>query len=235
MSDKINSMFSSISASYDRLNKIISLGLDKKWRKKTALKCLDMPGELNILDVATGTGELAIEISKIAAHNNRLVNIIGVDFNEDMLKIAEAKIKNLNIQNIKLINQDVLSTTFDNNSFDVITSAFALRNLDSLDQFINEINRILKNKGKIVFLDVLKPGLIFSKLLKFYYFYVIPLLGSKVNKDAYNYLVMSLWMFDKNKFINLLKDRGFINIKLENTIFGTAFIVSAEKSVMIER
>ncbi|MCL5434040.1 MAG: ubiquinone/menaquinone biosynthesis methyltransferase [Candidatus Marsarchaeota archaeon] len=234
MSDKINSMFSSISSNYDKLNRIISLGLDKKWRRKSASKCLDMQGELKILDVATGTGELAIEISKLAAHNKKIVDIIGVDFNADMLAIAENKIKKLNLQNIKLINEDILSTNFDNKSFNIITSAFALRNLDNLDQFIDEINRLLKDNGKIIFLDVSKPGYIFSKLFKFYYFYIIPLLGSKYNKNAYYYLVMSLWVFDKNKFIKLLENKGFINIKLENTIFNTAFIVSAEKPTDVE-
>jgi len=229
MSNNINQMFSSISASYDRLNSIISLGFDQVWRKLVAKECLKDKNELKILDAATGTGELAINIVKLAEKQNKKVDVIGVDFNKDMLAIANEKITKNNIKDIKLIEGDVLYTDFPNEEFDVITSAFALRNLDNLKRFMDETYRILKPEGQIVFLDVAKPGAILNKLFKFYYFKIIPMIGAKYNKNAYLYLVNSLWAFEKDKIIDLLKDLNFKDIKIKNLTLGAAFILSAKK------
>jgi demethylmenaquinone methyltransferase/2-methoxy-6-polyprenyl-1,4-benzoquinol methylase len=229
MSDNINQMFSSISANYDKLNKIISFGLDKKWRKLVANECLKYKDNIKILDAATGTAELALSIVKLAKKQNKNVNVVGIDFNKDMLAIANEKIKINNIKNINLINGDVLYTNFSNEEFDVVTSAFALRNVDNLKVFIEETYRILKKNGYIVFLDVAKPSIIINKLLKFYYFYIIPMIGARYNKSAYLYLVNSLWTFEKDKLIDILINSNFKDIKIKNLTMGTAFILIAKK------
>ncbi|MGC8648982.1 MAG: ubiquinone/menaquinone biosynthesis methyltransferase [Candidatus Micrarchaeia archaeon] len=229
MSNNVNQMFSSISANYDRLNKIISFGLDKKWRKLVASECLKDKDNIKILDAATGTAELALSIVKLAEKQNKNVDIIGIDFNNDMLAIANEKIKRNNIKNINLINGDILYTNFPNGEFDVVTSAFALRNVDNLKMFIEETYRILKDNGYIVFLDVAKPSAILNKLFKFYYFYIIPMIGAKYNKNAYLYLVNSLWAFEKDKLIDILVNANFKDIKIKNLTLGAAFMLIAKK------
>lgn len=229
MSNEIKQMFSKIADNYDKVNRIISLGADIRWRQRTAKECLDGLKSAKILDVATGTGDLAIALSNVAKMESKDVDIIGLDFNEDMLEIAKKKIKSSRIGNVKLVTGDALATKLSANEFDVITSGFALRNFDNLKDFLKESFRLLKPGGRIVFLDVAKPPASIGNVMQFYYFNVIPMIGAKYNKDAYVYLVSSLWKFDKRKLIQFAREVGFAHINLKNVTFGAAFIFSAKK------
>ena len=147
-----------------------------------------------------------------------------------MLKLAKKKLKKMSIRNVEVISGDALKTGFKERSFDVITSGFALRNFDDLGTFIMETKRVLKPGGKIVLLDVARPE---TKLLKFfqlYYFKIIPALGARYyNEDAYTYLVSSIWKFDKERLMKIVKDAGFRDPKITNLTLGAAFVLTATK------
>ncbi len=230
MSQEIKSMFSRIAHHYDKMNRIMSLGIDTLWRKRAAKESMLDRDTLQVLDIATGTGDLAIEVCKEAEKEGKDVHVHALDFNEDMLKLAKKKLKKMSIRNVEVISGDALKTGFKERSFDVITSGFALRNFDDLGTFIMETKRVLKPGGKIVLLDVARPE---TKLLKFfqlYYFKIIPALGARYyNEDAYTYLVSSIWKFDKERLMKIVKDAGFRDPKITNLTLGAAFVLTATK------
>ncbi len=229
MSEKNKRMFSSIAENYDKVNRIISLGADIGWRKRTAQECLVGRKSAKVLDVATGTGDLAIAIAHEAKKMHKKVSVLGLDFNQDMLNIARSKVKRSKMKNVSLVQGDALDLELKAGSFDIITTGFALRNFDDLGAFIEEAYRVLKPGGKAAFLEVAKPDSVLGDMIKFYYFNVIPMIGSKYNKDAYVWLASSLWRFDKNLLMHLMKKAGFKNIKAKNLTFGVAFILTANK------
>ncbi len=235
MSEENKRMFSLIAKNYDKTNRLISLGADSGWRKEAAKECAIDKKSINVLDVATGTGELAISIVRQVEKNKRKVHVVGLDFNKDMLKIAKDKIAKKGIIDIDFMMGDALALNLCNSSFDVVTSGFALRNFDDLQQFMKESYRVLTPGGKIVFLDVAKPDNVFNKLFEKYYFNIIPLMGARYNKDAYVHLITTAWRFNKNVLSQMAKSIGFVHPKLRNLTFGTAFIFTANKPKKAKR
>ncbi len=232
MSNEIKQMFSTIADKYDKLNHMMSLGKDIGWRRKAARECLLInKDDIVILDVATGTGDLAISILDEAEKNSRKVKITGLDFNKDMLNVARKKIESWKIKNFDLIVGDALSLQLKNSSFDVVTTGFALRNFDNLNAFVEESYRVLKPGGKIVYLDVARPDTALLKLFQFYYFKIVPVIvaSANYNPNAYQYLFSSLWVFDKHKALELVKKAGFKKAVIKNLTLGAAFIIVAEK------
>lgn len=228
-SRQIKMMFSQIASNYDKVNRVISLGADMGWRHEAAKDCMVNRRSIRVLDVATGTGDLAIAIVDEARRRKKKASVAGLDFNEDMLKIAKKKIERRNMRSIELLTGDALSLQLKSGSFDVVTSGFALRNFDDLSQFIRESYRVLTPGGRIVFLDVSKPSNAFDSIFKFYYKTVIPMIGAKYNKDAYLYLVSSMMKFDKARLIDMTKSAGFRKVRLRNLTLGAAFILTGEK------
>ncbi|MCW6160298.1 MAG: ubiquinone/menaquinone biosynthesis methyltransferase [Candidatus Micrarchaeales archaeon] len=235
MSDENKRMFSLIAKNYDKTNRLISLGADSGWRKVAAKECVTNKKAVRVLDVATGTGELAIAIARQMAKEDKEAYILGLDFNKDMLKIAREKIAKKGMKNIEFAMGDALALDLGSNEFDIVTSGFALRNFDDLQQFIRESYRVLSPGGKIVFLDVAKPDSIFNKIFEKYYFNIVPLMGAKYSKDAYVHLITTAWRFDKGKLPQMAKSVGFINPKIKNLTFGTAFIFTARKPKRAKR
>ena len=229
MSSEIKRMFSKIAKNYDKANRLISMGADVRWRRTTALMCLSKGNDLKILDVATGTGDLALSIAAEAKSWEKRIKIKGLDFNKEMLDIAREKIAKKGYGNIELIEGDALYTHLDAASFDVITCGFALRNFDDLLKFLKEMYRILKPGGRIVFLDAARPDSALESFMKLYYFRVIPALGSMYNKDAYIYFATSVWKFDKKKLVQHAKSAGFRNVKLTNLAFNSVYVLTATK------
>ena len=228
-SKQINRMFSKIAENYDKVNRIISLGADMGWRKEAARECMLSPNKLHVLDVATGTGDLAIAIVDEAKARRKRATVVGLDFNHDMLRIAKRKIERRGLKNIELVTGDALSLQLKGESFDVVTSGFALRNFDDLNQFVSESFRVLVPGGKIVYLDVAKPSNAFDSVFKFYYQTVIPMIGAKYNKDAYIHLVSSMMKFDKRALVVMARNAGFSRVKIRNLTFGAAFLLTGEK------
>lgn len=228
MSDQIDKIFTDIHESYDSMNTILSLGIDKKWREDAAKETVMNKKIYKVLDLATGTGEFALAIRRAADNAGKNVSIVGSDFNKSMLKIAKSKIEGKK-SNIRFERGDVLNLRFKNDSFDVITCTFAMRDFDDLGKFAKEIYRVLKRDGKIVLVDMSKPDSGIMKYLFQIYFNIMIIEGMLVDKDAYSFLVSSIKTFDKANLLKLIKKAGFKDVKISYLKSQVAFMVTATK------
>jgi demethylmenaquinone methyltransferase/2-methoxy-6-polyprenyl-1,4-benzoquinol methylase len=225
--DEVELMFNNIAPKYDLLNNLLSIGIDKIWRKKVSNI---LPADTKtVLDVATGTGELAIEIAK-----NKNINITGIDISQGMLDIGIVKLKNKNLSTqIKLIKADSEKLPFEDNYFDASTVAFGVRNFEHLELGLLEMKRVIKPNGKIIVLEFSKPkNFPVKQLFGFYFKTILPALGRTISKDsrAYNYLPESVQVFPEGEeFLNVLKNCGFRDCKGIKLSFGIASIYSATK------
>ncbi len=210
-------MFDTIAAKYDFLNDLISFGMHKSVKRK-AIKRVCLQKNDKVLDLCTGTADIAILISEFFDNE---INVTAVDFSENMLKIAEKKAKNH--KNICFIQADALNLPFEDNSFDAVFISFGLRNLQDLDKGIVEMKRAVKNGGFVVNLDTGKPQGIWGNLFKFYFFNLVPLIGKFFcgNFSAYKYLPESTKKFPSpEKLVEIFKEAGFKEVKNYNFIFG---------------
>ncbi len=224
-------MFSRIAKNYDLVNRVISGGQDVGWRRSAARECVGGKDALKVLDGATGTGDIAIILTEEAERQGKHIEVVGLDFNSDMLRIAKRKTARRGIKNIRYVLGDALHMRLKSGQFDAITTGFALRNFDDLQQFMNESFRVLKPGGKMVFLDVAKPEPILRKAFELYYNTVIPIVGGIYNRDAYHWLVSSLWRFDKDKAVGMARAAGFEHVHIRNLTFGAAFILIGTKPI----
>ena len=227
--DQIIKMFDGISHEYDKLNRVISLGIDIIWRKKVVQIVKKLNPEY-ILDIATGTGDLAINFSKTNAKK-----IIGIDISRGMLEIGKKKITSMNLKDsIEMIVADSENIPFNNNSFDAVTVAFGVRNFENLEKGLSEILRVLKPNGICVILETSIPKNYFFKQLYFLYTKLfLNLVGNFFSKDkkAYNYLSDSAAKFPYGKkFNNILRKIGFNEVKDFPQTFGAATIYTAKKN-----
>ena len=225
---QVQNMFNAISIEYDFLNKLITFGNDIKWRKKV-YKIAKENSPKNILDVATGTGDIALELANIEG-----AKIIGIDISEKMLDLGRKKILKQSLSDkITLVSGDAENLSYSNNYFDVITIGFGVRNFQNLIKGLNESNRVLKENGKLIILESSVPK---NSIIKFFYFIIsrayIPFLGLVFSKDksAYNYLQKSAEKFPSgDNFVEILKDCGFKNITTKRQMFGATSIYVAQK------
>lgn len=226
--EQIKQMFDTISTNYDGLNRIMSFGIDTSWRKKV-FKIIASKNPKNILDIATGTGDLAIMMS-----NTKAQQIIGLDLSPKMLEIGKNKVIRKNLSHkIKMILGDSEKLPFEDNSFDAITVAFGIRNFEVLEQGLSEILRVLKPHGIFVILETSLPTKTpYKQLYNFYSKKIVPTIGKLFSKDhsAYTYLAESANNFPYGAMLNnILKQIGFINIVTTPQTFGVATIYSASK------
>ena len=225
---QVQNMFDSISIEYDFLNRIMTFGNDIKWRKNI-FKIAKHYNPKKILDIATGTADIALELSKIDG-----CNIIGLDISEKMLEIGRTKVLNLSLsEKVSLISGDAENIDYDTESFDLVTIGFGVRNFQNLEKGLKESHRVLKPKSKLIILETSVPT---NPLIKFFYLMFsrsfIPLIGQLFSKDktAYKYLQKSAEKFPSGKnFINVLEKCGFTNIELKPQMFGATTIYVAEK------
>lgn len=228
MNEEINRMFSEIHDKYDLMNHTMSLGADRMWRNAAAKHSVTDKGNCKILDIACGTGDLTIAIKRLYDKDRKNANVVGIDFNKDMLKIAKAKAKRHGVK-IGFEIGDAMKLRFHDNSFDVVASGFALRDFDDLSKFIKESHRVLNSGGKLVLLEMSKPDSGIMRYLFKIYFRIMTLEGMLVNRNAYSFLVSSIMKFDKEKLVKLIEKRGFKDVTLTNLPSGVAFIVTARK------
>lgn len=226
---QVEKMFNNISKEYDILNRVISFGIDVSWRKKI-VKILKSKNPSTILDVATGTGDLAIAMVKTNAQK-----IIGLDISKGMLDVGIEKIKDKNLNNtIEMVIGDSENLKYENDFFDAVTVSFGVRNFESLDSGLSEIFRVLKPKGSLVILETSNPTKFpFKQFYRFYSKFILPSIGKIFSKDkvAYNYLSESSAEFPYGeKFNNILKKIGFTNVVDFPQTFGVATIYVASKS-----
>lgn len=218
----MKSMFNDIAKNYDFLNDVMTF-FTQKSIKNSAINSLN-PNHSNILDVCTGTGDIAIMLAKKFPN----ASITALDFSLEMLKIAKIKSKNLNIN---FINNNALDMPFLNNSFDLCTISFGLRNLPDITAAIKEIHRILATNGELLIIDLGKPKM--NWLYPLILDKVIPILGKifHENKYPYQYLVESQKDFPSPQNLSkVLQSVGFADTKIRNFLFGTITALTAEKS-----
>jgi demethylmenaquinone methyltransferase/2-methoxy-6-polyprenyl-1,4-benzoquinol methylase len=219
------SFFSKIAGNYDMLNQMLSLGLDKALIKEAVEESrITGVSMANVLDVATGTGNVAIAIAK-KYHN---YNITGLDISSEMLKVAAKKSEG--IKKIKYVLGDIERLDMPSNSFDIVVSAFSLSTFNDPAHALEEMHRVLKPGGKIILLDMLKiTDATLKRLMKIYYsLSVIPALDSNVRNDVEKY-IQNKFEVDKKSTINMLQIIGFRDIHSKELSVGLAFIVSARK------
>ncbi len=226
---QVEKMFDKIAFRYDFLNHFLSAGIDVGWRKKAILQLRELDPK-SILDVATGTGDMAILSYKML----NAEKIIGIDISDGMLEVGKKKIEKLGFQqHIELLNGDSETITFSNNSFDAVTVAFGVRNFQNLELGLQEINRVLKPGGKLIVLEFTKPK--FPVIKDFYNLYlnvITPWVGRLVskNKDAYKYLNESVQKFPEgNEFVQILKKLGYKNASCKTLSLGISSIYCGEK------
>ena len=225
----IANMFDRISPKYDALNHLLSFNIDKVWRCKTAMAVAKSQPK-TILDLATGTADLAIAIAK----HNPQAHIIGLDISEKMLDIGKAKVRKQNLENqIELLFGNAAAIPFANDSFDAVTVAFGVRNFEDLVKGLSEISRVLKPHGQAIILEFSMPEKFPIKQLYHLYFkHILPKIGKWVSKDgnAYSYLPASVEKFPKpNDFLQLLTEKGLKNGIKKHFSFGIATLYQAEK------
>ncbi len=226
--EQIAQMFDTISGNYDQLNRVISFGIDVKWRKKV-LKIVSKATPNTILDIATGTGDLAILMAK-----TRASKIIGLDISAGMLEVGKKKILDKNLSTtIEMVLADSENMPYDDNYFDAITVAFGIRNFENLEKGLGEILRVLKPNGVFVILETSIPEKTpYKQGYTFYSKNILPLIGKLFSKDnvAYGYLSESAASFPYGETLNnILRKTGFIDVVAMPQTFGVATIYSASK------
>lgn len=225
----IAAMFDRISSKYDQLNHLLSLNIDKAWRKKAA-KAVAKGHPESILDLATGTADLAIAL----AINNPQAHIIGMDISEKMLDIGKEKVaKQKKESQIELRLGDAANLPFEENSFDAVTVAFGVRNFENRDQGLIEIQRVLKPRGQAFILEFSMPERFpMKQLYRLYFKHFLPKIGKCISKDpgAYTYLPQSVEAFPKpNDFMRILEKNGLKNGSAIQLSFGIATLYTSIK------
>ena len=223
----VQEMFDDISEKYDFLNHFLSLGIDIYWRKKF-ISIMPLNDISIILDIATGTGDVCFQIRRKCN-----AQIIGLDYSFKMLQYGRRKFENSNSEGITFIQGDGESLPIKDNSVDMITIAYGIRNLSNFNTAINEFYRVLKPCGTLGILEFSQPkSKIFSSIFKFYFHKILPIIGSWISdSDAYKYLPESVTEFaSRDELVKLMESSGFNNCKMMDLTFGTTSICTGEKN-----
>jgi demethylmenaquinone methyltransferase/2-methoxy-6-polyprenyl-1,4-benzoquinol methylase len=226
--EQVESMFNSIAPRYDLLNRWLSFGIDKLWRKRVVNLLSDLQAA-SILDVATGTADLALEVCRI-----KPAGVQAIDISEGMLRIAQQKVLKYGRQHtIHLRQGDSENLPFEKNLFDAVMVAFGVRNFEDLQRGLGEMARVLKPGGRLVVLEFSKPSRFpFKQLYNFYFSRILPWWGGLIsqNRAAYTYLPASVKAFPEGpEFEKQLVKAGLVPVKSMPQTFGIATIYLAEK------
>jgi demethylmenaquinone methyltransferase/2-methoxy-6-polyprenyl-1,4-benzoquinol methylase len=226
--EQVADMFNNISPRYDLLNHTLSLGIDILWRKK-AIRILKPYAPQIVLDIATGTGDFAIEAVKL-----KPIKIIGVDISEGMLAVGKEKIAQKGLSDlIELSYGDAENLSFEDNKFDAITVAFGVRNFENLKKGLSEMFRVTSEGGHVMIIEFSKPAKFpVKQLYNFYFNSILPKIGKMVSKDnaAYQYLPESVAAFPAGQeFLKILNEVGYKEAKCIPLTFGISSIYWARK------
>ena len=226
--EQVAKMFDNISRRYDLLNHVLSFGIDIIWRKK-AIRMLKPKQPKLILDIATGTGDFAIEALALSPEK-----VIGVDISEGMLAVGRQKIAKMGLTDkIELQLGDSEKLLFSDNKFDAIIVSFGVRNFENLEKGLEDMYRVLKPGGTTVIVEFSKPAVFpFRQLYNLYFRYILPLIGKVISKDnaAYSYLPESVQAFPYgSKFLEIFNKAGFKNTICRPLTFGISSIYVGQK------
>jgi|SRR5690606_7567734 demethylmenaquinone methyltransferase/2-methoxy-6-polyprenyl-1,4-benzoquinol methylase len=227
--EQVADMFNNISKRYDLLNRLMTMRIDVIWRKK-AIKLLQAIRPQHILDVATGTGDFAIESIRILKPSK----IVGVDISQGMLDVAKEKIVKKGLQDVFEVQLgDSENLQFPDNTFDAVTVAFGVRNFENLEKGLSEIHRVLRPGGKAIILELSNPTAFpVKQLYNFYFHKIVPAFGRMISKDssAYSYLPESVAKFpDGERFAQITDKVGFASTIVKPQTFGFCTIYEASK------
>jgi len=226
-SESIESMFSDIAGRYDFLNHLLSFGVDIKWRNQ-AVRLAKAGEPKDILDIATGTGDLAISLKKAIPN----AKVKGLDFSANMLEIAKQKAKKSRLD-IAFEQGDGQELPFFDNSFDLITVAYGIRNFSDRPKGLSEFYRVLRKNGKLIILEFPPPRSdIFGKLFSYYFFQISPRIAGVFSgrRDAYEYLGKSVREFPQpEKFTAMIANAGFVQASFKRQLFGISVLYYGEK------
>lgn len=226
--EQVTTMFDGIAKQYDVLNRVISLGIDQSWRRKVVRMATQLKPK-RIIDVATGTGDLAIALKSTGAGE-----IVGLDISPGMLEIGTKKVHSLSLDDqIQMVLGDGEKLPYQEGYFDVATVAFGVRNFENLEKGLGEIFRVLKSGGRLVVLETAVPTRFpFKQGYQIYSGFIVPLIGRLFSRDrsAYQYLTDSAAIFPHGpRFNNILEKIGFIEVKDNPQTLGVASIYCATK------
>lgn len=226
---QVATMFNNIAKRYDFLNRFLSAGIDKSWRKKAIAELKEIQPK-TILDVATGTADVALMTYKILKPKK----ITGIDISDGMLALGREKVNKQNLSAyIELYNGDSENINYPDNTFDAVTVAFGVRNFQHLEKGLAEMLRVLKPGGKLVVLEFSKPSNTgFKSLYKFYMHKIAPNAGGLIakNKEAYKYLNDSVQAFpEREQFTDIMKNRGYKNVYYKQLTLGICCVYCGSK------
>ena len=226
---QVESMFNTIAASYDTLNHRLSWNIDKGWRRK-AVEQLRPYAPHTILDIATGTGDFAI----LLAQQLQPETIVGTDISEGMMNVGREKVKRLQLDHIiSFAKEDCMQLSYDDNSFDAVTAAFAIRNFASLDTGLKEMHRVLKTNGHLSIIELTTPvHFPMKQLFAIYAHTVLPIYGRLISKDkrAYQYLTDTIEAFPQGEtMMTIFKKAGFKEVRFKRLTMGICTMYFATK------
>jgi demethylmenaquinone methyltransferase/2-methoxy-6-polyprenyl-1,4-benzoquinol methylase len=226
--EQVAEMFDNIAHRYDLVNQLLSFGIHKGWRKKAVSMLRNTKPRL-ILDIATGTGDFAIEALSLNPEK-----VTGVDISEGMMKIGREKLRKLGLESkIELLSGDSENLPFADNSFDALTVGFGVRNFGNLEKGLSNMYRVLKPGGKAVILEFSKPRIFpVKQVYNFYFRRICPFIGKLFSKDnrAYTYLNESVTAFpDGTDFLKIMKVTGYLDCTQTPLTFGIATIYTGRK------
>jgi demethylmenaquinone methyltransferase/2-methoxy-6-polyprenyl-1,4-benzoquinol methylase len=220
----VSAMFSRIARRYDLMNGLMTLGMHHNWRRVAARQTIASP-DGPALDLATGTGDLAIDLAEVHPHRT----VVGADFSLGMLAVARDKLDGLEeTRRVRLLAADALSLPFATRTFACVTSAFLLRNLADLEQGLREMQRVTRPGGRVVALEITQmraPG--FTALFRFYFHHVVPWIGQLVggDREAYSYLPQSVDRFvTPSELVTLMEKVGLRGVTYKRLGLGTVTI-----------
>ena len=226
--EQVEAMFNNIAPEYDKFNYLASLNIDRIWRKR-AISSLKPYSPQRVLDIATGTGDLAILINKILKPET----IIGCDISEGMMQVAREKCRKRGVTNIRFEKEDCTALSYPDNSFDAVTSSFGVRNFQELEKALGEMQRVLCPGGHLVILELSSPTHFpMKQLFPIYSRYVMPLVGRMFSKDAkaYKYLPDSIAAFPQGEVLqNAIKEAGFSEVEFHRYTGGVCTFYLATK------
>jgi demethylmenaquinone methyltransferase / 2-methoxy-6-polyprenyl-1,4-benzoquinol methylase len=226
-SEKVQRMFSDIAFRYDFLNRLLSLGIDQRWRQEAVRMVAEKPLE-RLLDVATGTADLAIALKQTLPH----ADITGVDFAEPMLAIGRKKAAGLGLE-LPLLQGDGLNLAYPEHTFDALTIAYGLRNFSDRQRGLSEFYRVLKPGGRLVVLEFPPPPKDwFGRLFRLYFLGISPYIAGLFSgrRDAYVYLGKTVLEFpNPDQLAAMMQQAGFVNVRYKLQTFGVSALHIAEK------
>ncbi len=227
--EQVAEMFNAISPKYDALNRILSAGIDQSWRRKT-LREIRATGALNLLDVATGTADLALALAKGIPGSK----VVGVDISAGMLEVGRSKVRARDLEGrVRLDIGDGEQLPYEESSFGAVTVAFGVRNFENLEQGLRDMRRVLEPGGTLAVLEFSQPtAWPLRSLYLFYFKNILPRIGRLVSKDAsaYTYLPNSVQAFPYGEaFAAKLREAGFKSVRVRPLTFGIASLYLAIK------